>query len=124
MMDCKTAMHFIMTSLASDTEDDPLRVFHPIDVHDGLEGDLVEVEPVAHVVVGGDGLGVVVEHDGLLAEGAQLADAPDRAPVELDGAADPVQDGPCGRGIMMRYRVTMIQSKAVSCRWVETMTSL
>ena len=36
-----------------------------VNVHDGFEGDLVEVEFVAHVVVGAHRLGVVVHHDGL-----------------------------------------------------------
>ena len=57
----------VVGQLASDAENDPLWVLHPIDVHDGLEGDFVKVEPVAHVVVRGDGLGVVVDHDRLLA---------------------------------------------------------
>ena len=37
------------------------------DVHHRLERDLFEVELVADVVVGADRLGVVVQHDGLVA---------------------------------------------------------
>ena len=63
------------------------------DIHHALEGQLVEIKAVAHVVVGGDGLGVVVYHHGavsVLANGLERLHA---APVELHGGADTVSTG-------------------------------
>ena len=60
------------------------------DIHHALESQLVEIEAVAHVVVGGDGLRVVVNHHGAV---SVLADSLERlhaAPVELHGGADTV----------------------------------
>ena len=48
----------------------------------------LEVEDVALVVVGGDGLRVEVDHDCAVVQLAQCADAGDRAPVELDLARE------------------------------------
>ena len=61
-----------------------------VEVEHRLEAHLVEDQPVAHVVVGADGLGVVVEHDGLVAERGGRLHGVDAAPVELDARADPV----------------------------------
>ena len=49
--------------------------------------------PVAHVVVGGDGFWVVVDHDCPLAQPLEFLDAADGTPVELDRGADPVDPG-------------------------------
>ena len=46
--------------------------------------------PVALVVVSGDGLWVVVDHDGGAAETTKLFDTTHRTPVKLNRAADPV----------------------------------
>ena len=64
------------------------------DVQHPLERQLVEVEPVADVVVGRDRLGIVVDHHrakSLLADRVQRADA---APVELDRTSDAVGSRP------------------------------
>ena len=62
-----------------------------VDVEDALERDLLEEERVALVVVGRDGLRVVVDHHRAVAELAQRADRADGAPVELDRRADAVR---------------------------------
>ena len=49
--------------LSAGGDDDAIGLFQFDDVHNALEGEFVKVEPVAHVIVGGDGLGVVVDHD-------------------------------------------------------------
>ena len=64
-----------------------------VDVEHALERELLEVEPVALVIVRRDGLGVIVDHHGLLAHLAQRADGRDGAPIELDGRADAVHAG-------------------------------
>ena len=64
-----------------------------VDLHDVLEGQRLEVEPVGDVVVGGDGLGVAVDHDGLVAV-RQGHGGVDAGVVELDALADAVGAGP------------------------------
>ncbi len=63
------------------------------DLGDVFEGERFEVEPVGGVVVGGDGLGVAVDHDGLVADLAQGLDGVDARVVELDALADAVGPG-------------------------------
>ena len=46
--------------------------------------------PVAHVIVGGDSLRVVVDHDGSLAKPLKLPYTADGTPVKLDGRSDAV----------------------------------
>ena len=80
----------VVRYLTAGRDDDAVRVLQVEDVHDTLEGELVEVEAVAHVVVGGDGLGIIVNHHtavALLADGVQGLHA---APVELHAGADAV----------------------------------
>ncbi len=82
----------------------------PLAFHDAqhvLQGERLEVEAVGGVVVGGDGLGVAVDHDGLVAQVAQGPAGLDAAGVELDALADAVgaaaEDhglgAPGGRGV-------------------------
>ena len=62
-------------------------------IHHALEGELVEVKTVAHVIVRRHGFGVVVYHDtavAFLADGVQGLHA---APVELYGRTDAVGAG-------------------------------
>ena len=60
------------------------------DLEDVFERQGFEVEPVAGVVVGRDGLGVAVDHDRLVARLAQGLRGVDARVVELDPLADPV----------------------------------
>ncbi len=62
-----------------------------MDVEDILEGQRFEVELVRGVVVGGDGLGIGVDHDRLDADLAQGEGGMDAAVVELDALADAVR---------------------------------
>ena len=59
-------------------------------LEDVLEGERLEVEPVGGVVVGGDGLGVAVDHHRLVAGVLQRHDRVHAGVVELDALADPV----------------------------------
>ncbi|EJP32999.1 hypothetical protein HMPREF1146_0001 [Prevotella sp. MSX73] len=76
--------------LSAHAHDDALGLFEVDDVEHALLGEFVEIEAVAHVVVGGDGLGVVVDHDGLVAQTACRGDGVDRTPVKLHRRADAV----------------------------------
>ena len=58
-----------------------------------LDPERLEVEAVRRVVVGGDRLGVAVDHHGLVAELAEGLRGVDAAVVELDPLADPVRAG-------------------------------
>mmetsp|Transcript_71718 Transcript_71718/g.154842 ORF Transcript_71718/g.154842 Transcript_71718/m.154842 type:complete len:1117 (-) Transcript_71718:111-3461(-) len=60
------------------------------DVQDNLVAELLKVQPVGGVEVRRHGLGVAIDDDRLVAEGAQGPDAGDRTPVELDAAPDAV----------------------------------
>ena len=66
-----------------------------LQLHHGLHvlgGEGLEVELVGHVKVGGHGLRVVVDDDGLIAQALEGPDRVDRAVVKLDALAD--ADGP------------------------------
>ena len=52
----------IVWNLTTGRYDDAMRLLHLNDIHHTLEGQLVEVETVAHIVVGRYGLWVVVDH--------------------------------------------------------------
>ena len=77
----------VVWNLSARGDDDTVRLLHVDDVHDALEGELVEIKTVAHVVVGRHCLWVIVDHDRpvtLLADGVQGLHA---TPVELNGRA-------------------------------------
>jgi hypothetical protein len=67
------------------------RFFLIADVEDVFEGEGFEEEFVGGVVIGGDGLGVGVDHDGLVAEFLECEGGVDAAVVELDALADSVR---------------------------------
>ena len=64
-------------------------LFHLDDVHDILGEQRLEIQPVGGIVVGGDGLGVVVDDDDLVAQLLERPDAVDGGVIELDALADP-----------------------------------
>jgi hypothetical protein len=76
--------------LAAELHDDADGLLDARDLEHVLERQRLEVEAVGGVVVGGDGLGVAVDHDGLEAGRAQREARVDAAVVELDALADAV----------------------------------
>ena len=64
--------------------------FEVEDIHHALKGQLVEIEAVAHVVVGRNRLGVVVDHDGAVTLAANGAECLNAAPVKFYRRADSV----------------------------------
>jgi hypothetical protein len=62
-----------------------------VDLQHVLQGQRLEVEPVGGVVVGGDGLGVAVDHDRLVAGLAQREAGVHAGVVELDALPDAVR---------------------------------
>jgi hypothetical protein len=76
--------------LTSNGHDNSLCLLELVNVHNALEAELLEVKPVSLIEVGRDRLGVVVDHDRLLAHLADSARASDSTPIELDRASDTV----------------------------------
>ena len=58
----------VVRYLSTHGHDDTARLLQVDNVEHTLEGELVEVETVAHVVVRRNGFGVIVNHDGLVAQ--------------------------------------------------------
>ena len=84
----------LATKLNDNAEHLVVDVFALVDVEHVFEGERFKVELVGGVVVGGDGLGVGIDHDGLEAELAQGEAGMDAAVVELDALADAVRAAP------------------------------
>ena len=85
----------VQRCLAAELDDDAehlvVDVFALVDVEHVFEGEGLKVELVGGVVVGGDGLGVGIDHDGLVAELAQGEAGVDAAVIELDALTDAVR---------------------------------
>ena len=77
----------VVRYLAAYGDNDTVRIFHFEYIHHPLESELVEVETVAHVVVGGYGLRVVVDEHSAIAALLHLLEAGYGTPIELHGAA-------------------------------------
>ncbi len=77
--------------LSAELDDHPVRLLHCDDIEDILQGQRLEIEAVGGVVVGGDGLRVAVDHDGLVAVLGQGKDTMHAAVIEFDPLADPVR---------------------------------
>ena len=80
----------IVRNLSSYRHDDSVRLLELVDVHDALECELVEIEPVAHVIVSGNRFGVVVDHNSPVAFLPDGVERIDGAPVKLHGTSDAV----------------------------------
>jgi len=80
--------------LAPVLNDDTHGLFEFHDLQDILEGEGFEVETIGGVVIGGDGLGIAVDHDGLKAILAQGHGRMHTAVIELDALADSVGASP------------------------------
>jgi hypothetical protein len=81
--------------LAAELHDDADKLarllFGAQDLEHVLGGQRFEIQPVRGVVVGRDGLGVAVDHDGFIAGVAQREGGVAAAIVELDALADAVR---------------------------------
>ncbi len=76
--------------LTTELDDNAIGLFFSHDLQHILQSQRLEVEPVGGIVIGGDGLRVAVDHDGLIAVLSQGEDAMYTAVIELDPLADPV----------------------------------
>ena len=80
----------VVGNLSACRDYDTMGLFQVNDVKHAFEGQLVEIETVAHVVVGADSLGVVVYHHAAPAFFANSIESLHTAPVELHTGADAV----------------------------------
>ena len=107
--------------LAAKRHHDAVGALNVDDVHDVLVGERLKVQAVRGVVVGRDGLGVAVDHDGLKAAGRQRVARVHAAVVELDTLANAVgtgaQDHCLGlvrrRGLVGGHALLGIRARAV-----------
>ena len=79
--------------LAAERHYDAVGTLNVDNVHDVLVGERLKVQAVGRVVVGRNGLGIAVDHDGLKAAGGQRIARMHAAVVELNTLADTVGTG-------------------------------
>ena len=77
--------------LSAELDDYSGRLLDAADLEDILKGYGLEIKSVRGVVVGGDGLRVAVDHDGLIAVITERESGMDAAEVELNALADSVR---------------------------------
>ncbi len=80
----------VVGDLSAHAHDDSARGLKVDYIHHALEAEFVEVETVAHIVVGRHGLGIIVDHDRLVTELAAGVGGVDRTPVKLNRATDAI----------------------------------
>ena len=80
----------VVGNLTTHADDDATGLLQVHHVEHALQRELVEIEAVAHVIVGRHGLGVIVNHDRLIAQFASRVDGVHRTPVELHARADAI----------------------------------
>lgn len=80
----------VVRRLPAKSENRTSRLLELVDAQHRLERELLEVEPVADVIVGGDRLRIAIDHHGRVLESLQLLDASDAAGVELHRGTDSV----------------------------------
>ena len=85
-----------------------------------LEAEFLEVESVAHIVVSGHGLRVVVHHDGLETQFSEFLSTADCAPIKLYAGPNPVNPAPkhhvgttCGDSRMRTFEL-IINKKLIN----------
>ena len=107
--------------LAAERHHDAVGALNIDDVHDILVGERLKVKAVGRVVVGRNGLGIAVDHDGLKTAGRQCIARMHAAVIELNALANTVgagaQDHRLGlvrrRGLIGSHALLGIRARAV-----------
>ena len=107
--------------LAAKRHHDAIGALNVDNVHDVLVGERLKVQAVGRVVVGRNGLGIAVDHDGLKAAGRQRVARVHAAVIELDTLSNAVgagaQDHRLGlvrrRGLVGSHALLGIRARAV-----------
>jgi len=73
--------------LAAHGNDQAERLFQAANFADGLKAQLLEVEPIAMIVIRAHCLRIVIDHKGLITQLAQGQGGIDTAPIKFDRAA-------------------------------------
>ena len=81
----------IQRRLPAELDDDAVRLFDVVDIENLFERERLEVQAIAGVVVGRNGLRIAVDHDRLMIELLQREGGVAAAVVELDALADAVR---------------------------------
>ena len=100
-------------SLAAERHHDAVGSLNIDDIHDVLVGERLKVQAVGRVVVGRDGLGVAVDHDGLEAAGRQRVARVHAAVIELDTLANAVGAGAQDHRLGLVRRRGLVGSNAL-----------
>ncbi len=74
----------VVRNLSTGGNDYAIRLLHVDDIHNTLECQLIEIETVAHVIVGRNGLRVIVYHHRAVALLADSIESLHATPVELN----------------------------------------
>ena len=115
-------MREFQRGLSAELDDDAVAFFALVDVENIFKRERLEIEFVAGVVIGGDGFGVAVDHDGLVARIAQGEGGVDTAVVELDTLSDTVRTAAenhdfflllCVRAALVDFAVSRIVVRCV-----------
>ena len=80
----------VIRYLSAGGDDDTVRVLEFDDIHDAFEGQFIEIETVTHVIVGRNGLWVVIDHHRAETVVSDRVQCLYTTPVELDRRTDPV----------------------------------
>ena len=99
--------------LAAKRHHDAVGALNIDDIHDVLVGERLKVQAVGSVVVGRDGLGVAVDHDGLKAAGGQRVARMHAAVIELDTLANAVGAGAQDHGLGLARRRGLVGGNAL-----------
>ena len=107
--------------LAAERHHDAVGALDIDNVHDVLVGERLKAQTVGRVIVGRDGLGIAVDHDGLEAAGRQRVARVHTAVIELDTLANAVgagaQDHRLGlvrrRGLVGSHALLGVRARAV-----------
>ena len=83
----------VIRDLAAGGDDHAVRVLQLEDIHHTLEGKLIEIKTIAHIIVGRHRLGIVVDHHGTIALLTDRIQGLHATPVELHRATDAVSAG-------------------------------
>ena len=99
--------------LAAERHHDAVGALNIDDIHDVLVGERLKVQAVGRVIVGRDGLGIAVDHDGLKAAGRQRVARVHAAVIELDTLANAVGAGAQDHRLGLVRRRSLVGSHAL-----------
>ena len=80
----------VVRNLTAHRNNHAARIFQVDDVQNPLKRQFVKIQTVAHIVVGGYGFGIVINHNRLVTEFAGGIDGIDATPIELHRRTNPV----------------------------------